>query len=837
MEPYLEHRHHVSIVPINLPVQVTSFVGRVLEIVEAKRLLAGTRLLTLTGAGGCGKTRLALRVAADLLETYPDGVWWAELAPLADAGVVPRAVAAALGVPEPPGRALSDSLSDFLRSKNLLLVLDNCEHLIASCAALADTLLHASPTIRIMATSREALGLGGELTYRVPSLTLPDPRRLPAASRLLDYEAIRLFADRAAFSDPRFEIMSNNAAAVAQICARLDGMPLALELAAARVKVLAVEQIAKRLDDRFQLLTGGSRAALPRHQTLRAALDWSYGLLSDAEQLMLGRVSTFAGGWTLDAAEAVCAGDGVEAYRVLDVLTQLVDKSLVQMEASGGEARYRLFETVRQYGQDRLRESDAEERFIRRHRDFFLDFAEIASPHLTGPDSTAWLNALDREHDNLRAAYARSRDTGDVAGAARLEIALERFFMNRGYHKEGWEWFGELLARAGELPALLGAHLRATGASLAFSVGRYGDGAALGGEALASVRSLSDTRDVARCSYRLGIVTMAMGDHAQAAEYLEESMRLYRDLGDDVLYAEALRHRGHIESRRGDYPRATAMLEDAFIRLRNGGYRRGAAYAQRHLALVKLYEHDFAGAAALLNAAFVEFEELGDREGMAYTLSAWGSVWRRQGDLERAAASYREGLVRAREVGLNWGIVECLYGLGAVHAARKRPADGARLFGAAVKLCEAISLALPQAEQIEYDGVAAAMRRALGEKAYTAAVAEGRALPLDRAVEQALASVQDAQAATTWPAAAMVERVPGRAPGARQRPLLTSREREVAALVAQGLTNREIASRLVITEKTVDAHVQHILNKLGAHSRTQIALWAAEQGMDGGSSR
>jgi predicted ATPase/class 3 adenylate cyclase len=341
----------------NLPVQATSFIGRERDIAEIQRLLSSARLLTLNGAGGVGKTRLALQAAADLLETYGDGVWLVELAPLADPDLVPQTVAFALGVREEPGRPFTQTLADYLRNKKLLLLLDNCEHLVDACARLADTLLRSCPDLQILATSREALGVPGERTYRLPSLGLPDPARLPPMDVLAQFESVRLFRERAQLHQPAFAVTAANAPALAQVCHRLDGIPLAIELAAARVRSLPVEQIAARLDDRFRLLTGGSRTALPRQQTLRALMDWSYGLLTDGEKTLLRRVSVFSGGWTLEAAETVCAGDGVDDWEILDLLTRLVDKSLIVYEERDGEARYRLLETVRQYAQERLQES------------------------------------------------------------------------------------------------------------------------------------------------------------------------------------------------------------------------------------------------------------------------------------------------------------------------------------------------------------------------------------------------------------------------------------------------------------------------------------------------
>src|SRR5579884_1260938 len=465
----------------NLPVQLTSFIGREKEMEEIKRLLSTAHLLTLTGSGGCGKTRLALQVAADRVEEYADGVWLVELAAIADLGLVPQTVAVALGVSEEPNRPLGETLANYLRPKSLLLVLDNCEHLLTACAQLADTLLRTCPKVRILASSREGLGLLGEALYHVPSLSLPDEKRLPTLEQLSQYEAVRLFVERAVLSRPDFAVTAQNAASVVQICSRLDGIPLAIELAAARARALAVEQLAQRLDDRFRLLTGGSRTALPRQQTLRATIDWSYDLLSQAERTLLRRLSVFLGGWTLEAAEAVCAdashappraaamgagehaaapleagsrenaGGPVAAEAVLDLLSRLVDKSLVLVEESAeAEARYRLLETVRQYSRDRLMESEEARDLRCRHRDWFLTLAEGAERRLRGPDQVAWLNRLAQEHDNLRMAleWCRAEEDAGAEAGLRLAGALWRFWRVRGYLSEGRERLEAALAQA-----------------------------------------------------------------------------------------------------------------------------------------------------------------------------------------------------------------------------------------------------------------------------------------------------------------------------------------------------------------------------------------------------
>jgi non-specific serine/threonine protein kinase len=410
--------------PNNLPLELSSFVGRERELAEVERSLENTRLLTLTGSGGCGKTRLALAVAAELVGGLEDGVWLVELAPLADPSLVPQAVASTLGVREQPGRLLTETLSDYLRSKKMLLVLDNCEHLIEACATLVEALLRSCPELCVLATSREALGITGEVAWPVPSLSLPDVRRLPNIESLPQYESARLFVERAVAVKPAFALTEQNAASVAQICYRLDGIPLALELAAARTKVLSVEQIADRLDDCFGLLADGGRTALPRQRTLHATMDWSHELLSEEERALFRRLSVFAGGFTLEAAESVCAGEELERNEVLQLLSHLVDKSLVTAREVSGEARHHLLETVRQYGWEKLSESGETGLVRERHAEYYLALAEEAEPELKAERQVAWLERFERDHDNLRAAMAWLLGRGESEEAARFGWAL-----------------------------------------------------------------------------------------------------------------------------------------------------------------------------------------------------------------------------------------------------------------------------------------------------------------------------------------------------------------------------------------------------------------------------
>ncbi|MBM3459804.1 MAG: tetratricopeptide repeat protein, partial [Armatimonadetes bacterium] len=556
----------------NLPQQVTSFIGREKEIAEVRRLFGTTRLLTLTGAGGCGKTRLALQAAADLLDgsgdagTHGSGCWLVELAALADPGLVPRTAASALGLREEPGRPILQTLTDHLKGKHLLLFLDNCEHLLDACARLADTLLRSCPRVLLLATSREPLGIAGETAFRVPSLSVPDPEGLRGATpeRLSPYESVRLFIERARQVQPGFQVTNRSAPALASVCHRLDGIPLALELAAARVRSLTVEELNQRLDQRFRLLTGGSRTALPRLQTLRALIDWSYDLLSAAEQALLCRLSVFAGGWTLDAAEQVCTGEGVEAWEVLDLLTGLADKSMVVAAEQEGATRYRLLETVRQYGQDRLRERDEEAAWRDRHLAHYLALAEEAAPELTGREQAAWLVRLETEHDNLRAALEWSGETGGGAeSGVRLAGALWRFWEMHGHFTEGREWLARVLdAGAGTAPVVRAEALNGAG-NLANDQGDYAAARAFHQESLAIRRGLGDRRGIAGSLNNLGNVACDQSDYGAARALLEESLAIKRELGDQRGIAGSLGNLGRTVVEQGDYAAARALQEES----------------------------------------------------------------------------------------------------------------------------------------------------------------------------------------------------------------------------------------------------------------------------------
>lgn len=575
LEPTGDLRHSLAFAN-NLPLQPTSFVGRDQELEEAIKLISGSRLLTVTGVGGSGKTRLALQAATSLLDAFRDGVWLVELAPVAEPDGVARAIAATLGVREQSGQTLEDVLIDHLRSLELLLILDNCEHLLDPSAWIAQRLLAAAPQIRILATSREMLGVAGEVPYHLRSMGFPDIGE--PAEVVSRFDAVRLFTARAEAVRTGFRVTSDNARAVASLCHRLDGMPLAIELAAARLRILSPEQIASRLDDRFRLLTGGSRTALPRQQTLQAAIDWSYDLLEEQEKVLFDRLSVFQGGFTLEAAEAVCASAPLDAHRVLDLLSHLVDKSLVTAADARDGVRYRMLETLRQYGRERLAEGDTE--VVREaHATYFRGLVETALPHLRGLDEIIWQEKLEVEHDNLRQALRWSIDAGRATLAQGLAGTLYRFWMIRHYSEEGREWleqavdlepadqdsWGRAQLGAGTMALLHGdveesrrrleialASLR-TGdrpdltiaaihnlAIAAVQRGDYEVGAELIAEELASAEARNDLQSMAFASQELASLANATGDIEKGGRLLDAALQYAERSGSMEMLSNSL---------------------------------------------------------------------------------------------------------------------------------------------------------------------------------------------------------------------------------------------------------------------------------------------------------
>ena len=772
--------------PNNLPMQLTSFIGRENEMAQVKRCLETARLVTLTGSGGAGKTRLALQVAADVMDSYADGTWLVELASVTDGSLVPRAVASVLHVTETRGNSLVTAILTSLSGKRVLLVLDNCEHLIQSCAEIVETLLRASPRLKIMATSRESLAIAGEIAWLVPSLTLPDPASFQASgadTRALaaQGEAVRLFLDRAVAAQPSFTLTERNAAAVAQICRRLDGIPLAIELAAARVRALSVDQIAARLDDRFRFLTGGSRTALPRQQTLQALIDWSHSLLTEPERRLLRRLSVFLGGWTLAAAESICAGEGLETNQVLDLLSQLLNKSLVAVENLDGESRYRLLETIRQYARGKLFDSGETPQVADRHLDYFLVFAEEAGQHLSGSGQLEWLDRLKTEHDNLRAAIEWSRpDAADKTTSLRLVGALWRFWYVRGFISEGRRHLQQALAENAVAPAAMRANALTGAALLAHAQGDnergpvlieeslalsrqsgdrkqlmealgvasilaeyredYEQARRMQEEGLAVARELHDKAGTARALVRLGNLGLADPDgHRQARALIEEGRALYSELDHRSGIAMSLRLLALANSIDGDNDRATALLQESVALSREVGDKGGIAFCTLGLAFMALERDDDDTAEKLSAEGFSLYREVGNKWGIAGSQGFLAYLAARNADFPRAAALAKDSLHIYRELKEKTGSYYCLLILAMVAEAEGRAERAVLLMAAAddLRLQRIPPVWALRPFTLDYERYESRLRERLGADAYDRAWALGRSWTPAQAIDYA----------------------------------------------------------------------------------------------------
>ena len=718
----------------NLPLQLTSFIGREKEETEIKDLVAKNRLVTLIGAGGIGKTRLSIQTASELLNEFPNGIWLVEFAPLSDPALIPQTIVSTLGLIEQENRPPQTVLVDFLQKKQVLLILDNCEHLIQACAQLTETLLHSCPDLHTLAVSREALGIPGETLYRVPPLTTPDPVNA-TLDTLSDYEAVQLFMERARSALTGFALTRENTHAIAQICHHLDGIPLAIELAVARVNLLRVEEIAARLDDRFRLLTSGARTALPRHQTLQALVDWSHDLLTEPERVLLRRLSVFAGGWTLEGAESVCVDltpapsperreesatpslrgkevRGLGPMNILDLLTQLVNKSLILVEREQGkETRYRMLETIRQYAREKLWEAGEGELSRQQHLAYFVDLAERAEPNLRAFDMVIWLDRLESEHDNIRAALEWAQES-DVEAQLRLASALLWFWHIRGHRNEGIDWLERGVsieatewgdqARTSSRAMIRGKALNASGTLLmnwSFEIRKAETRLE---EGLALFRDLGPTgkQGMAYAILRLGQLPFSgnrarnmveqsltlfreVGDKFGAAECLmylagnpqtndnfqllvEEQLALSKEIGDQDGIAGAIWSLGDLAFIKDDYKRAIALYEESLASYRAVGNKGMVAIILSNLGRIVQVWGDYELASQRLTEALSMVEDLGMRGGFAFTLRRLGQLDWASGDYGQAAKKYEEALTLFRKTGYKDGIAGALYSVGKV---------------------------------------------------------------------------------------------------------------------------------------------------------------------------
>jgi predicted ATPase/class 3 adenylate cyclase len=634
--------------PNNLPVQLTSFVGRENEIVEVNQEMDNHRLVTLTGTGGTGKTRLALQVAANLIEKFDHGVWCIELAPLSDPDLIPQGILSAMGVQQSQGRVPLEILKEYLHDKKCLIVLDNCEHLIEGCAKVVNTLLSCAPNLQILATSREALGVTGEQIYTVPSLLLPDSQHLPVIEQLRKFESVQLFVERASLVSTHFDIDEENAPFITRICSRLDGIPLAIELAAARVTMMSVEQISARLDDRFRLLTGGARTALPRQQTLRAMVDWSYDQLSENERLLLCYLSVFAGSWNLVAAEEVCVGEDIESYDVLDLLTQLVNKSLVVVFESShsGETRYRMLETIRQYTREKLVESGGGEIVRQRHLAYFVRLAERAEPELYRSQQITWLNRLEDEFDNFRTALNWAL-ASDIESGLRIAAIPYRFYYIRGHLYELESWLSHFVDNYRSLDRLQALALGVY-ALFFFIRSNFTEAIKHAKRSLHMARAISDQQLEAFSLSLLGVITQLEGNVGEGIPLLEQGLALSRAVGDKIGQANALEWLSYNHT---DMKQAIAYAEKSLSIHRELDNLMGTADVLCVLARLTIWSGDTSSAGPWLEEALSISRQLGAKETEIGSITSYGLLAHWQGNYPRAIEHFQEAILMSEKIG------------------------------------------------------------------------------------------------------------------------------------------------------------------------------------------
>jgi predicted ATPase/DNA-binding CsgD family transcriptional regulator len=853
----------------NLPAEPNSFIGRERDLAELARLLSDVRALTLCGPGGIGKTRLALRIAGVLLPEFPDGAWLIELADTTDPGVLVQRIAATLGIREELDRLLADTLADALRQRRALLILDTCEHLVEGCAALVVQLLASCPELRMIATSREPLRVRGETAWRVPPLELPAAAgRDEVREELSGHEAVRLFAERAAAARPGFVLGEDNIDAVAQICRTLDGMPLAIELAAARVRVLSVEEIATRLDNRFELLASGDRTAPLRQQTLRAAVDWSFDLLADAEQVLLRRLSVFSG-WNLEMAEQVCGDSVIPAGQLLDLLAALIDKSLVALDGElGGVTRYRLLDTIREYAMDRLAASGEAAELRRLHRDYLLRLVEgiLAQAFTRGnppwPERVALYKGVVAERANLRAALSVCLDRGDAAEGLRMCLALRAPWIAYGDVSEGAGWFDRMLGLDGEVPPSVRARALMLRAELAFEQQDYAAAAECARAGLDLSRSAAVGGGGALRV--LALVSLRSGRHDEALASAEAAVAAAQAVGDDWEEGLALATKAAIVARLGKLTDAQGIYEMALEVLRaNNGW--GVAQTLSGLGGVARARGDYEAALRHFGNALTLFWEIDARPEIARCLAGIGWVALAQGDLDLASSSLTRCLQLSLATGQRLAIARGLEAFAMLAAARGDTVRSAKIEGASLALREAAGEVPSAAAQKRREQLIGAAQARLGASVASVLLAEGATMSAYEAARLAIGEPGrgrrpgDDRMGTnpgrtdpggTQPGAADrgAERSSGdrraedRRAGDRASPaggaspnggasrpsVLTVREREVATLVAHGLSNRDIATELRISPATVARHMANIFTKLGYKSRAQVAVWAAD---------
>jgi predicted ATPase/DNA-binding CsgD family transcriptional regulator len=837
----------------NLPVQLTSLIGREQQVAAACALLSRpeVRLLTLLGPGGVGKTRLGVQIATELVDAFVDGICFVPLAPISDPDLVVPTIARTFGLGETGERSLLELLKAYLREKQLLLLLDNFEQVVDAGAVVTE-LLVTCPDLKVLVTSRTNLRVRGEREFPVPPLALPDPQHLPAIEALSQYASVALFVERALALKPDFQLTGTNAHAIAEICARLDGLPLAIELAATRIKLLPPQALLARLGSRLQVLTEGARDVPERQQTLRNAIKWSYDLLSTNEQRLFRRLSVFVGGCTLAAVEEVCKALGNGATNVLEEVASLIDKNLLQqVEDVNGEPRLVMLETIREYGLECLAaieeagEAGGAEATRLAHANYYLKLAEETEQKLRSAQQVIWLERLEREHDNLRTALRWLLEREEVEMALRLGGAMCQFWAMRGHLSEGRQSLEGILSGSNLETVSMWVRAKALNGAgvMAYTQGDYGRAKVLCQGGLELFRKLGNRRGIATSINGLAFVALVTGDYAAASAMFEESQVLFRELGDrwslaDTLYFSALAASFRVDQT--DTAGARSMVEESLAISRELGDQRGLAYSLNLLGFVCLLQGEGPAACPLIEESLAIHKALGNRQGIAYTSLTFGWLSLSQGDYVAARTHYEKGLAIMIELDDRSLIAACLEGL-AMAAAQSSTGESlasalwaARLWGTAEALREAISVPLRSFERAINEWGIAKVRSQLGEEAFATAWAEGRTMSpaevsllspdsaaQERAVETVGASRADTPSKLAQPTSTVTS-LPNAPAG------LTGREVEVLRLLAMGLTNAQIAERLVISLLTVKAHVRSIYSKLDIASRSAATRYAIE---------
>jgi predicted ATPase/class 3 adenylate cyclase/Tfp pilus assembly protein PilF len=647
--------------PNNLPIQLTSFIGREKEMKHVKETLKLSRLVTLTSAGGSGKTRLVLQTAAEVIDEYEYGVWFVDLAALNDPALLTATIIVALGIKEQSKKTTEETLIDFLKEKQILILLDNCEQLVHACADLTERLLSSCSKLKIIATSREALNCKGEITYRIPPLTIPDPNSNNTPEQLAQYESVRLFIERALVVDPKFRVNNENARALAEICSRLDGIPLAIELAAARTKVLSVEKIYERLDDRFRFLTGGKRTALPRQQTLRALIDWSYDLLSEEEKILWSRLSVFSGGWKLEAAEDICSDETISKSLILDLLSQLTEKSVIIYDES--KERYRILESIKQYGIEKLSEGYG---VFLRHLNYFLGLSERAAPELRSENARFWLDTIDADHSNFISAIDWSVSNEIADKGAIIAAALGDFWNTAGHYSTGIRLNENILQSSGTLDDSSKIKVLIWLCVFKYHQGDYEQVRKYSEECLAICKTIGDKKGIAESLHNLGKVSDMKGDSEQARIYFEESLAIRKEIGDKNGISDSVQSLGNLSADQGDYEQAKKYFEESFAIKKEIGDKRGMASNMNNLGCLSTFQGDYEQAKIYHEKSLAYNNDIGSKIGIAISTGNLGLIAFNQGDYEHAKKYYEESLAIRKELGNRKGMADYMHNLGGI---------------------------------------------------------------------------------------------------------------------------------------------------------------------------